>query len=260
MSEEPAPDGRAGWVSSRPRARRARQVADVLRQQITAGVFDDGRLPDERTLGRRLDASRNAVREALGLLRGEGLITRRRGVGTTVVMPKYGHGLDRLAGLAETLTRYGTVTNEVRVAEAVADPPAVIAERLELAPGAGAVHIERVRWLDGLPLSLDTSYLTADIGHEVLRGDLAGRDVFALIEETTGCLLGRAEVAVHAVTADQDTAALLRIPTGAAVFAIERRTCLSDGRPVDVESIRIRADRLTLRATLHRGARHPGAE
>jgi hypothetical protein len=42
-------------------------VADVLRHQITSGVFD-GLLPDERALGERLGASRNAVREALGLL------------------------------------------------------------------------------------------------------------------------------------------------------------------------------------------------
>jgi len=224
----------------------------VLRQQITAGAFEDGALPDEHALGVRLGASRNAVREALGLLRSEGLITRRRGVGTTVVMPKYGHGLDRLAGLAETLTGYGTVTNEVRAAHPVPHPPAAIAERLALPPGAGAVYIERLRRLGGLPLSLDTTYLAADIGEALLDRDLAGRDLFTLIEDTTGHQLGSAEVAVHAVTADPDTATLLQIPEGAAVFAIERLTRLADGRPIDMESIHIRADRFTLHTVLHR--------
>ncbi|WP_165944800.1 GntR family transcriptional regulator [Saccharopolyspora terrae] len=237
----------AGRVSSRPRAERARQLADVLRQQITAGRFDAGRL------SRRFGASRNAVREALGLLRDEGLVSRQPGVGTVVTTPKYGHGLDRLAGLAETLTGCGTVVNEVRVVEAVAELPAAIAERLEVAPGAGGVHLERLRWLGGLPLSLDTSYLTADVGAAVVAGDLTGRDVFALIEERTGCPLERAEVAVHAVAADANTAALLQIPCGAAVFAIERRTRVRGGRAVDVESIRIRADRMILRTTVPRG-------
>ncbi|WP_219518506.1 GntR family transcriptional regulator [Nonomuraea ceibae] len=49
------------------------------RRQITEDRLG-GALPDERTLGRQLGASRNAVREALGLLRQKGLITRRRGV------------------------------------------------------------------------------------------------------------------------------------------------------------------------------------
>ena len=228
-----------------------------MRHQITAGGFASGPLPDERSLGRRFGASRNAVREALDLLRREGLLVRRRGVGTTVVTPKYGHGLDRLEGLAETLTGYGPVTNTVRSAEVVTDVPTAIAERLEIPPGAAAVRIERLRRLDGLPLSLDTTYLTEDIGRAVLAGDLTGRDVFSLIEETTGRLLGHAELAVHAVTADPDTAALLEIPAGAAVFAIERLTRLHDGRAVDAESVRIRADRLALHATLHRGARPP---
>ncbi|WP_051579936.1 GntR family transcriptional regulator [Pseudonocardia acaciae] len=250
-----APGARSDWVSSRPRAERARRVADGLRQQVTAGRFADGMLPDERELAARFGASRNAVREALDLLRGEGLITRRRGVGTMVALPKYGHGLDRLAGLAETLAGYGTVTNQVLVAEAVTELPAAIAERLNVPVEAGGVHLERLRWLDGSPLSLDTTYLTADVGRGVLEGDLAGRDVFGLIEETTGRKLGHAEVTVHAVTADPDTAALLRVPAGAALFALERLTHLGDGRPVDAESIRIRADRMALRATMHRGAR-----
>ena len=242
-----------GLPPSRPRAERARHVADMLRQQITGGRFADGPLPDERTLGIQLAASRNAVREALGLLRAEGLITRRRGIGTTVVMPKYGHGLDQLAGLAEALTDHGTVTNEVRAAHVVPHPPAAVVERLELDPGAGAVCIERLRRLGGLPLSLDTTYLAPDVGEDLLGCDLAGRDLFALIEETTGCRLGQAAVSVHAVNAGPDTAALLEIAPGSAVFAVERLTRLADGRPVDVESMHIRADRLTFQATLRRG-------
>ncbi|MFD8612277.1 GntR family transcriptional regulator [Streptomyces sp. NPDC059631] len=249
----------AEWVSSRPRAERARQVADVLRQRITSGARTGDVLPDERTLGAQFGASRNAVREALALLRDEGLVSRRRGVGTVVETPKYGHGLDRLAGLAETLTGHGTVTNEVRSAGLLAAPPEAITERLELPLGAPVVCVERLRRLDGLPLSLDTSYLPAGIGRRVLDGDLAGRDVFALIEEATGCLLGRAELAVHAVNADPGTAGLLQVPAGSAVFAIERLTRLADGRPVDAESLRIRADRMTLHATVHRN-RAPAAD
>jgi GntR family transcriptional regulator len=211
-------------------------------------------LPDEATLVERLCATRNAVREALGLLRSEGLITRRQGVGTLILMPKYGHGMDRLAGLAETLTGCGTVTNEVRAAHFIDAPPVVIAERLELPRSAGAVYIERLRWFDGLPLSLDTTYLAPDIGRPLLECDLAGRDIFALIEETSGDRLGRAEISVHAVNAGPDAAALLDIPSGAAVFAVERLTRMQDGRPVDTEAIQIRADRMAFHTELHRGA------
>ncbi|MFB9833778.1 GntR family transcriptional regulator, partial [Actinoallomurus acaciae] len=211
-------------------------------------------LPDERTLATQLGASRNAIREALGLLRAEGLITRRRGVGTVVAQQRYGHSLDRLAGLAETLLGRGTITNEVRAAHPVADMPDAVARRLELPRDAGAVYLERLRRLDGEPLSLDATYLPLDIGRPLLECELTDQDVFVLLERISGQPLGRADLAVHAMTAGADTAALLGIPAGAAVFAIDRLTRLADGRPVDAETVHIRADRLVLQATLHRGA------
>ncbi|MFI6893562.1 GntR family transcriptional regulator [Streptomyces sp. NPDC050256] len=234
------------------RAAQARRAADALRQRIVAGEFEDGRLPDEHVLSRSLGASRNVTREALNLLRDENLVVRRRGIGTLVTAHTYRHGLDRLAGLAEELTPYGTVSNDVREAHVVPQPPPAIAERLALPSGSEAVYIERLRRLDGSPLSLDSTWLAPDIGRPLLERDLAGRDLFALIEETTGAALGSAEVTVHAVTAEPDIARVLDVADGAALFAIDRITRLSDGRPVDVESLRVRADRFALRAVLPR--------
>src|SRR4051812_18332741 len=81
----------------RRRADRARQVADLLRHQVLAGAFTAGRLPHESQLCHDFGASRNTIREALGLLATEGLIERLPGVGTTAVIAKYAHGLHRLA-------------------------------------------------------------------------------------------------------------------------------------------------------------------
>lgn len=210
-------------------------------------------LPDERELGHALGATRNVIREALALLRDEGLIVRRRGIGTRVVTAKYGHGLERLTGLAETLVDHGTVTNEVRAARIVPHAPKAVTERLRLLDGSGAVYLERLRSLDGRPLSVDSTWLAPDIGRPLLDRDLAHRDVFDLIEETTGHRLGSAEVTVHAITAEPGTARLLEIPAGAALFAIDRLTCLADGRPVDAETLRVRADRFAPQALVHRG-------
>lgn len=250
----PDPRRPAPADAARPRAERARRIADVLRQQITAGAHPDGFLPDERALGAQFGASRNAVREALALLRAEGLVTRRPGVGTTVTARRHRHGLDRLAGLAEALDAYGEVVNEVRAARLDPAPPPAVAARLRLPTGTGAVYLERLRRLNGEPLSLDTTYLPVDPGRALLERDLVHRDVFALIEEVTGQPLGRAEVTVHAVTASAPVAALLGVAPGAALFAIDRLTRLADGRPVDAETLYVRADRLTLRATVHRAA------
>jgi GntR family transcriptional regulator len=240
----------------RRRADRARQVADVLRHQVLAGAFGSGQLPREDQLGGDFRVSRNTVRDALALLADEGLVERLPGVGTTVVTAKYAHGLHRLAGLAETLHHHGEITNEVRTVSVV-QPPAVVAGQLRVPAGQAVVYLERIRRLDGTPVSLDLTYLPYDIGAPLLAEDLAHQDIFVLIEQLTGERLGHADVSIEAVNADPHCAALLGVADRAALLMVERVTHLADGRPVDLEWIRFRGDRLSLRTELRRGAPVP---
>ncbi|MFF0817154.1 GntR family transcriptional regulator [Rhodococcus sp. NPDC003318] len=235
----------------RVRADDARRFADLLRRQVHDGVFVDGALPSETKLAAEFHVSRNAVREGLDILRAENLIVRAPKVGTRVSGRRFEHGLDALVGLKETLRDYGTVRNEVRVVTEI-EPPPTVARRLELDPGAPVVYIERVRYLGDLPLSLDLTYLVPDIGSQVAKRDLVHNDIFALIETVAGEPLGSASVAVEAVSADAHSAANLHAPEGAALLLLERLTRLESGRPVDLEYIRMRGDRMTLRGNLSR--------
>ncbi|HEY7051487.1 MAG TPA: GntR family transcriptional regulator [Mycobacterium sp.] len=108
----------------RPRADQARQDADVLRHQIHAGAYDDGLAPDDELAG-EFFVSRNTIREALAILKTEGLIDRGPKIGTHVAQRKYDHDLDALLGLKETFKNYGEVRNEVRAAVKIAAPPSV---------------------------------------------------------------------------------------------------------------------------------------
>lgn len=240
-------------ASRRPRRDRARQTADLIRHQLLAGGYDSDAPLREAELAREFGVSRNTVRVALDLLRREGLLSRTPRTGTTFAQPKYHHGLNRLQGLAETLQEHGQITNEVRVAQ-VCYAPSVVLRRLELPQGGRVVYIERVRRLNGGALSLDLTYLPLDVGEPLLRHDLAHNDVFVLLERITGQTLGRADVTFEAVNADAASADVLETHPGAALLMLERLARLDDGRPIDLESIRFRGDRLTMRGELLRDA------
>jgi GntR family transcriptional regulator len=222
----------------------------VLRHQIHSGTYDDS-LPGETALATEFAVSRNTIREALTTLKNEGLIERGPKVGTHVAQRKYDHGLDTLLGLKETFKSYGEVRNEVRAAMAVSAPPTV-AQRLRLEPGQHVVFIERLRYLGGLPLSLDVTYLEPEIGARVLTHALESNDIFALIEQLTGRPLGAASLALEAIPADAHSAAALQVPDGAPLLMLERLTSLDDDTPVDLEYIRMRGDRITMRGNLIR--------
>lgn len=135
--------------------------------------------------------------------------------------------------------------------------PTPVAERLRVPPGADVFYIERLRRLNGLPLSLDLTYVPLDIGTALIgtdleNTDLENTDVFRLLEAISGQPLGHAEITLEAVNADAHSATVLQAPRGAAVLMFERLTHLADGRPVDLEFIRFRGDRITMSGLLHR--------
>lgn len=234
----------------RPRVERARQVADVLRSQVLHGAPVGG-LPPEEELGAEFGVSRNTIREAIEMLRDEGLVVRCPGVGTLVSAAKYDHGIDSLRGLAETLHEHGPIVNEVRTT-AVVEPPKTVANRLAVPPGEPVVYLERRRLLNGRPVSLDLTYLVRDLGEPLVAQDLAHSDIFVLLEQYAGRRLGHADLTLEAIAADAHSATTLDTPRGAPLFMLERLTHLDDGRPVDLEFIRFRGDQVTMRGTTRR--------
>jgi GntR family transcriptional regulator len=94
-------------------------------------------------------------------------------------------------------------------------PPPAVAARLRPPSGPPAttvVCIERLRQLNGLPFSLDLTYLVPDIGEPLLGEDLAHNDIFALSEVHAGQHLGAASLTAGAVNADPHSAAALEAP------------------------------------------------
>ncbi|MGE2732655.1 GntR family transcriptional regulator [Mycolicibacterium vaccae] len=228
----------------------------MLRSQILEGAFGGlaaarPALPPESELAAQLGVSRNAIREAMELLRGEGLITRVQGAGTFVTGAKLRQHLDRLEGLAESLAGHRLpVDNEVlSVREATATP--FVAGKLQLPENDPILFIERLRSVGGLPLSLDTTSLR--IGAIPVDAELGQQDVFALIEKELGVRLGWAEITVESVPADSRTAELLQIRSGAPLLLLHRLTYLEDGTPFDLETVRYRGDRCSLVTTAARG-------
>lgn len=230
----------------------ARRARDLIRHEVLRGAYDERALPAESELAKSLGISRNAVRDALDMLRSEGLVQRRPGMGTFAATHKAVQGMERLRGLFESLPAdAGPVANTVLAAEMVA-APAFVTESLCLEDGAPVVFIERLRTLGGMPLSLDTSYLDASVAAPLLDTDLVGTDVFVMLEEELGLRLAHADLSIEAIAADVASARLLEVPPGTPLLLVERLTCLEDGRPIDFEFVRYRGDRLSLSARLSR--------
>lgn len=235
----------------------ARWMRDTLRIQIIEGtqniqINSDHSLPDEQILSTSYGVSRNVVREALDLLRKEGLIERIPGMGTITTGAKLGQKLDQLRGLAESFDGdHISVTNKV-LANREIPATSLIAHKLGIEDGCEVVFVERLRIVDDLPISLDDSYLKTDMAQALLEADLYNKDLFTLLEELQHTSLGWAEVTIESVAADQFSANLLQIPVGSPLLLVQRLIHFEDGTPLDLEVIRYRGDRFYLSSVIRR--------
>jgi GntR family transcriptional regulator len=152
-----------------------RYIADDLRTKINTGQLKpNDKLPTEGDLSKQYDASRNTVREAIRRLTDEGLLESRLGQGTFVARkidpfvtvltadPKTGFGGGETAAyLSEVREKHREPTASVPRVEVVPATDAV-ARLLGIAPGAQVVSRSQVRYIDGTPWSLQTSFYLMD--------------------------------------------------------------------------------------------------
>ena len=139
-------------------------TANTLIDAIQDGKFPVGsQLPPEMELMQILEVSRTTLREALRLLEEQGLIIRRRGLGTYVTKRLMVNDISNNFGITQMITQAGltpgTSLFEIRIEEAAS----TVAKALELEEGAPVLVMERVRTADGVPVVWSFDILPADL-------------------------------------------------------------------------------------------------
>lgn len=233
------------------RAKSARRLRDILRAEILRNEHPHGTMPSEAELAVRHDASRNTVREALALLRREGLVDRVQGVGTFVVRHKTSHEFDQVHSW-----RGGGVHHEVLAMEPV-PAGALIAATLGAEEGDSVLLLERRTMFEAAPLALWTTYLPEDVGQRLqMPGvDLSG-DYYDMLESALGGELAGVQSTTEAVLSDGDVAELLGVPESWPLLLVERTIIDVSGRVVEYGFGRLRGDRVSFKSW--RGRRETG--
>jgi GntR family transcriptional regulator len=236
-----------------------KQIADRLRVAIQAGELEPGaRMPSEQALMDLHGVARGTVRDAMDLLRGEGLVRTEHGRGSFVrdrpPVRRLAHDRfarrhrkrGRAAYLAE-LEAEGRVA-EVDVLEvARVKAPDDVAVWLQLKVGAD-VLIRRRRYLaDGEPMELATSYVPWELaeGTPMTQPDTGPGGIYARLEER-GHELKRFSEEVTARMPTVDEIRALRLQPGVPVFRVVRVAYDRGELPVEACDTVMAADRYVL--------------
>ena len=224
------------------------QLAQSLRAAIAA--FDRAgalRLPTEAQFARHYGVSLTTVRQALGSLAAEGLITRHRRRGTFVNADALRTRALRVLGSADAVMAQ-QASGEVRVLSRTRVPPGALPARL--GPVTEAVLIRRLRLDDGVPVSYAENYLRPEHAARVSDAALARAPVTRILRDELSLPLTRIDNEVSARAAPADVAALLQIDALSPVLVSENVTYAAGSTPVDVARIHYRGDLFTFAISL----------
>ncbi len=227
------------------------QSEDLLRRLIREPRYRKGeRLPEEHALARRLGVSRGTVREALKRLVSEGLIERRAGVGTRVVVSPVRTSLSEWPSFTQEMAQRGIAVQTLawRLKQVAANRE--VARALELDPGRMVIFLDRLRSAGGEPAVWFRSWFHPRLGD--LRELKQDQPLYEAIEKLTGVAAARSDETIRAESADAAAARKLRIKQGATVLVRQRNVRDAGGRPFEYALALYRADRFSYSISLQR--------
>src|SRR5580698_2623479 len=136
------------------------RIQGTLRKRIEAGDLRTGdAVPSERDLAKIHSVSLMTARHALASLETEGVVERRRGVGTFVATPKI--HFNKLMSYTEQMgSRSLTAGSKILFARII-DNEEEVSVLIALAPRSRVLKLERLRHAAGQPFALETCYLSA---------------------------------------------------------------------------------------------------
>lgn len=207
-----------------------RQVFLVLRDRIASGAYPaQAALPTEEALCEQFGVSRITVRRALADLTAQGFVERRQGVGSFVrtgaAAARERASLEYLEGLRKSAA---DTQVSVLAIERAAPPHEVTAflgtER--------AVHVRRLRSLDGEPVMLTDAWVPRELGHGITATALRRQPLYEIVQ-AQGVALGRVVQEITAAAAGPEQAQHLRTEAGGPLLKLVRLMYGRDARPIE---------------------------
>jgi GntR family transcriptional regulator len=229
------------------------RVYREIAREIRSGALAAGdRLPSERWLCDEWGVSRATVRRAIEELVTDGLV-ESRGRGSFVTGDALVEPPNTLMSLSE-LGRSRGLEATARVLATRLRPATIDeAEAFGIAPGAELFELERVRMLDGLPISLDHNRVPQRLLPGVTDLDFTTASLYEALERA-GHPLQRADYELEARGAEPPEDELLGLAPGVPVLFATTVAIGEGNRVLDLGRTVYRADRYRFQATLMRRA------
>jgi DNA-binding GntR family transcriptional regulator len=211
------------------------RIQGALRAQIAAGAFGEGaRLPSESELAEKFATTRGTVRQALAPLMFEGLIERRKGLGTFVASRPVESRIEaqRPHSFEEQMKAAGAQVGFRLIGFDAEPASSSVTTALELTPDTVIYRLRRLRLVEGEVIGFEDRSMLERIGASIPASSLATQSAVAIAELALGAPLGGMTVSVGAIAVRGETARHLGLRSGSPALVRAHTFFDPAGRPI----------------------------
>ncbi len=227
------------------------QVENLFRKLANKKEYQNGKLlPKEQELAKQLGISRNTVRQAIQRLVHEGILIRKKGVGTKVAGDRLTTNLSAWGSFTHEMERKGTQfsTLERYVEWTKADQD--IAQRFRISKGTKVLKLERLRGMDDDPVVLFISYFHPRTG--LSKEHDFRKPLYELLEKECSTVAVYSNEEISAIPAPADIAKRLKVDTESPILVRKRLVSDPGRRPIEYNLCFYRADRFVYTIEIQR--------
>ena len=221
------------------------QIEIYLRELIVKDKYKNGDelLPNEVAMSKKLGVSRNTIRQAINELVRDGLIERKKGVGSKVLNKKISTRLDNWISFTNEMRNQGIDVVDYLVKISLVNAEDEVYTALSVPKTQQIWKLEKIRGSEKAKYLYSVSYFHPRVG---IRGDENFRTpLYELLEKEHDIVVATSKEKLRAITADRSLTSILDLEKCTALLKRERLVCDMGDRPIEYNIVYYHTDFFT---------------
>ena len=219
------------------------QLYEILLDLINQGKLKvHDRLPSENELKTRYSISRYTAQRALKKLVDQGIAYRNQGLGTFVADKMITYSITALLSYSAEIVGLHKTTRSKLIHAYEIPASTLIAEKLDVPENSRVYTVQRIRYVNDMPMSIQTSFLPKALVPDLIRKEFKEDSLFKTISKEYGHQVGKASESLKAVKANPLEKKIFDLKKNDAVFLLERVTRLKSGVILEFAKTILRGD------------------
>ena len=220
------------------------QAQELLRKLVEKQEYKNGKLlPNEIELAAELHISRNTLRQAINQLVYEGILVRKRGVGTKVAIKGITGGVQNWHSFSQEMKMLGIDIKNYALLVHFKKPTADIAQFFGISEDTPCVVMERLRGNPDHPFVMFISYFNPNL--PITGDENFTIPLYEMLEQNYGIVVKTSKEEISARLAGSQLAEKLEIEATDPILIRKRFVFDTQDKPVEYNIGYYRADSFT---------------